>query len=83
MTLSDPACGSEGMLLEVICNFRELGFNPHTQLWIDANDVSHITVYIYIQFVSAWNGSRNQPAEYHHSTKFPHLSHCLLLGKLA
>ncbi len=50
VTLSDPACGSGGMLIEVIRSFRELGFNPHTQLLIDANDVSHVAVcMVYIQ----------------------------------
>ena len=34
----------------MIRSFRELGFNPHTQLLIDANDVSHVAVcMVYIQ----------------------------------
>lgn len=44
LTINDPACGSGGMMIAAMQYFKFLGFNPHTQLLIIVNDISHIAV---------------------------------------
>lgn len=44
LTVNDPCCGAGGFLIASAEAFKNLKFNPHTQLLVSAEDISHIAV---------------------------------------
>ncbi|MDN5619654.1 MAG: SAM-dependent methyltransferase [Psychrobacter sp.] len=54
ISLSDPASGSGGMILAVIKGMLEKGFNPSSNIWVQATDISRVAALMcYIQ-LSLW-----------------------------
>ncbi len=50
ITVSEPACGSGGMVLAFAEVMREEGFNPQTQMWAHCIDVDEVVAYMcYLQ----------------------------------
>lgn len=46
ITFNEPACGSGGMILAFAEKFRGFGFNPQTELFVIAQDISEIAAYM-------------------------------------
>lgn len=44
LTVNDPCCGAGGFLIASAETFKELNFNPHTQLLVTGEDISHVAV---------------------------------------